>query len=94
MLLTVQEICEKDVIEANIGKNLGRIDDVSFSPQEGKISTLIIYGRKKLFGLLGKDSDIEIPLENVITFGEDVIMVKAYTTSRQNKKKESLLFHN
>ena len=51
--MTVYELCERDVVNVTTGQNLGKVDDISFEPETASITGVILYGRLKLFGLLG-----------------------------------------
>ena len=55
--------------------NLGRVDDLAFSPETGGIEGLILHGRPRLFGLLGRQEDITLPWRDLAQWGEDVILV-------------------
>ena len=58
--MTLEELHHKDVIQARTGANLGRADDLAFSPETGRIEGLILHGRPRLFGLLGRQEDITL----------------------------------
>ena len=59
--MTLRELGEKDVIQLKSGENLGRIDDMSFNPDAARIDAVILRGRRRLFGLLGRGEDVVIP---------------------------------
>ncbi|MFQ9681731.1 MAG: PRC-barrel domain-containing protein [Ruthenibacterium lactatiformans] len=61
--MTVYELCERDVVNVTTGQNLGKVDDISFEPETASITGVILYGRLKLFGLLGREEDTAIPWE-------------------------------
>ena len=73
--MTLEELHRKDVIQARTGANLGRVDDLAFSPETGGIEGLILHGRPRLFGLLGRQEDITMPWRDLAQWGEDVILV-------------------
>lgn len=73
--MTLEELHRKDVIQARTGTNLGRADDLAFSPETGRIEGLILHGRPRLFGLLGRQEDITLPWGDLAQWGEDVILV-------------------
>ena len=73
--MTLEELHHKDVIQARTGANLGRADDLAFSPETGRIEGLILHGRPRLFGLLGRQEDITLPWGDLAQWGEDVILV-------------------
>ena len=73
--MTLEELHHTDVIQARTGANLGRADDLAFSPETGRIEGLILHGRPRLFGLLGRQEDITLPWGDLAQWGEDVILV-------------------
>ena len=73
--MTLEELHHKDVIQARTRANLGRADDLAFSPETGRIEGLILHGRPRLFGLLGRQEDITLPWGDLAQWGEDVILV-------------------
>lgn len=73
--MTLEKLHHKDVIQARTGANLGRADDLAFSPETGRIEGLILHGRPRLFGLLGRQEDITLPWGDLAQWGEDVILV-------------------
>ncbi len=74
-MYTLREICSRNVINLEKGVIIGTVDDIVFDEKTARIEALLIYGRSRLFGLLGRDSDVRIPWSEVISFGRDVIMV-------------------
>lgn len=71
--MTLHELNEKDVIQMKTGENLGRIDDIVF--EEAQITKVILRGRPRMFGMLGRDDDLVIPWAAVKSIGADVVMV-------------------
>ena len=74
--MTLCELHAKDVIQLKTGENLGRVDDLVFSEKTAGIEKLILHGRPRLFGLLGRDADLEIAWADVRRIGADVVMVE------------------
>ncbi len=77
MSLDLQQLHAKDVIQLKTGENLGRIDDVLFDEATAHIESVVLRGRRHLFGLLGRDEDLVIPWARLKTIGADVVMVEA-----------------
>lgn len=75
--MTIQELSRKDVIQTSTGENLGRVDDISFDSGSARIRSLILRGRGRMFGLMGREEDLEIPWAQVKSIGADVVMVDA-----------------
>ena len=57
------------------GANLGRADDLRFDPQTAALEGLVLLGRPRLFGLLGRQEDVFIPWREIDAIGADVIFV-------------------
>lgn len=53
--MTIRELCEKEVVQLERGVCLGRADDLDFDPATARLQSLILLGRPRLFGLLGRD---------------------------------------
>ena len=53
--MTIRELCEKEVVQLEQGVCLGRADDLTFDPTTARLQSLILLGRPRLFGLLGRD---------------------------------------
>ncbi len=84
--MTVYELCERAVVNVCTGQNLGRVDDLTFDPSNACITGVVIYGRLKLFGLLGREEDTVIPWKDIEKVGEDVLLVRSGEAARKRKK--------
>ena len=60
MLCTFDEIKNKEIINIKTGSKMGYADDIEFDTCTAKICRLVIFGKAKLFGLLGRAEDTEI----------------------------------
>ena len=72
--MTIRELCAKEVVQMEKGVCLGRADDLVFDPATARLQSLILLGRPKLFGLLGRDEDLVIPWQEIGTIGEDAVL--------------------
>ncbi|MDR1629003.1 MAG: YlmC/YmxH family sporulation protein [Oscillospiraceae bacterium] len=77
MLCSIQELCEKDVINTKTGCRLGPVCDVEVDTETGKLISLIIFGRQKLISLGPREEDIKIKWEDITVIGNDTILVSA-----------------
>ena len=59
--VTIRELCEKEVVQLEQGVCLGRADDLEFDPATAQLQCLILLGRPRLLGLLGRDESLTIP---------------------------------
>lgn len=85
MICKVLDLRHKEVINSKDGCRLGFVDDVEIDIQNATVLSLIIYGRLRCFGLLGRDEDITINWEYIKLIGEDTILV-SYTAPAIKKK--------
>ena len=76
-MVSLSVLCEKDIISISTGQNIGRADDMEFNENTAQVENLVVFGRPKLFGLLGRGKDIRIPWADVITVGKDVILINS-----------------
>ena len=73
--MTIRELCEKEVVQLEQGVCLGRADDLAFDPATARLQSLILLGRPRLFGLLGRDESLTIPWREIEIIGTDAILV-------------------
>ena len=86
--MSLSVLCEKDIISISTGQNIGRADDIEFDEKSATVQNLVVFGRPKLFGLLGRGKDIRIAWKDVMTVGRDVILINSneYIQSDKNGK--------
>lgn len=71
----VQDLKYKDVVSVSDGTRLGCVCDVEVDTCTAKICAIVIYGRLRCFGLLGREDDIIINWCDIRLIGEDTILV-------------------
>ncbi|MBB6455041.1 YlmC/YmxH family sporulation protein [Salirhabdus euzebyi] len=74
--MTISELQVKDIVAIEDGKKLGYITDLEIDVDRGYIVAIIISLRGKMFGLFGKDEEMIIPWNHIVTIGADVILVR------------------
>ena len=72
--MTIRELCEKEVVQLEQGVCLGRADDLAFDPATARLQSLILLGRPRLFGLLGREENLTIPWQEIETIGTDAVL--------------------
>ncbi|MBQ2604604.1 MAG: YlmC/YmxH family sporulation protein [Acutalibacteraceae bacterium] len=87
MSCRIAELRHKEVINQSDGMRLGFVDDVEIDTKNACLISVIIYGRPKLFGILGRHDDIVIPWGSICLIGEDTILVKCPGRPRKPKKR-------
>lgn len=69
------ELRQKEVINISDGKRLGFVSDVEINLEDGKLEAIVLPGSGRIFGIIGKDSELIIPWEKIKKIGEDIILV-------------------
>lgn len=80
----------KEVISLADGSRFGYVGDMEIDMESGQVRALVVPGRLRLFGLLGREEERRIPWEAVHRFGEDIILVDGAVNggnSRRNRRK-------
>lgn len=75
-MLKTSELRARDVINIVDGRRLGWIGDVEIDVETGCIRAIVVPGPARWFGLFGRDRDYVIPWEQIVKFGQDVILVR------------------
>ncbi|MFI3251343.1 MAG: YlmC/YmxH family sporulation protein [Eubacteriales bacterium] len=79
------ELRYKEIISVEDGSRLGYVGDLAIDMDNGKIIALIILGRTRFFGLLGREQSRYIPWGAIHRFGEDIILVGESTLGLEQK---------
>ncbi len=91
MLFTLTDLKQKEIVDTNTGVILGRADDIRFDSKTANVESVIIYGRPKLFGFLGRDGDLSVKFENITLIGKDAILVTSSETIELDDRKPRAL---
>ena len=81
----VSELRYKEIINVSDGSRYGWVGDVEVDLESGQVRELVVPGRLRLFGLLGREEDRVFPWEAVRRFGADTILVETPPLSRLGK---------
>lgn len=76
MRCRIADMCKKEVVSIKDGGRLGFVCDVEIDCDTAAITALVVYGRGRLFGLLGREQDTVIPWRDVEMLGGDIVLVK------------------
>lgn len=77
----------KEVINIKTGVRIGCVNDVEIDTKDAKVLAIVIFGRLKCWGLLGREEDIIIRWEDIEIIGEDIILVKHHIGPRRKKRR-------
>lgn len=75
MTTRIADLRNKQVVCTKNGCVLGFVSDVEFSISDGRLEALVIFGRPRFFGLLGREEDIVIPWREIAVIGHETVLV-------------------
>ncbi len=84
--MVLSRFCEKEIVSLKTGVCIGKADDFEIDDGTNEISRIVICGKARFFGVLGHGDDIIIPWSDIVTVGEDVILVKTDLIPAQKGK--------
>ncbi len=76
----------KEVINVKDGTRLGCVCDVEIDTTDARVVAIVIYGRLRCFGILGREDDIIIKWQDIQIIGDDTILV-CYNIINHTKKR-------
>lgn len=77
----------KEVISVVDGTRFGYVGDMEIDLESGKVVALVVPGRLRFFGLLGREEDCYIPWDAVRRFGDDIILIEGQPHRRSAAKR-------
>lgn len=75
MIARITDMHDKEVINICDGTRLGYVDDLEVDTCSAQITALVICGRSRLFGILGRDPDIVVQWKDIEVVGDETILV-------------------
>lgn len=66
----------KEVICAQDGQRLGFVSDMEFDETLGRIKSISVPGAYRFMGVFGREDDVVISWDRVVTIGDDLIIIK------------------
>ena len=92
MMTRISALCAKEIINLKTGTRLGYIGDAEIDTLTGEIKHLIIPGKAKLFGLLGREDDYILPWKCIARMGADIILVEQEPNQPRRKREKRKIF--
>ena len=92
MFCRITDLRDKEVISIKDGVILGNVCDVEVDTCTAKVCAIVIFGRLKLFGLLGREEDIIIKWCDIEVIGEDTILV-CFEHHHQKRRRRNVLLN-
>ncbi len=75
MIQRIAELKDRQVVCVKDGAILGFVSDIELDTENGRLSSIVIFGRAKGLGIFGREDDIVIPWENIEIIGDETILV-------------------
>jgi len=92
MNCSLSQLRNKEVINSRNGCRIGYVDDLEVNTGDARVCAIIIYGRLKFFGLLGRKDDCVISWNRIELIGEDTILVNSEGEFRRGERKKHGFF--
>lgn len=87
MIYNVADFKNKQVVSMETGTVLGFIGELEIDITTGTVANIVIFGKQKLYGVLGREEDIQIPWSNIEVIGEETVLVKGPIVFKNIKRK-------
>ena len=87
MLCSISDLKNKQLVSTETGELLGFVGDVEIDSENGSIKNLLVYGKIRGMGFLGREDDLLVPWESIEVIGEETILVKGAITFKKTKRK-------
>ena len=75
MLCKIAELQCKELVDISNGTRYGFISDLEIDAEHGKIEKIIVYGKPRALGFLGRCPDTVFPWHAIKRIGADLILV-------------------
>ena len=89
MLITIGELCEKEVVNTLDGTSFGLADDVLLDTESRKAVAVIIKDKPGFFGFSKREEEVSISWDKIENIGKDIIFVKTDQSGKIHNKKEN-----
>ena len=75
MTVSFSQLRMKEIVNVATGMKIGFADDIEIDTETSQVRSIIVCGRQRAFGLMGRDDDIIIKCSDIELIGEDTILV-------------------
>lgn len=75
MIQRIGDLKDRQVVCVKDGSILGFVGDIELDTESGKLSSIVIFGKAKGFGLFGREDDMIVPWDSIEILGEETILV-------------------
>lgn len=89
-MIKLNSLYDKEVISIIDASKLGEIDDIEINETTGEINSLILRGKLRFLGFLGKKENLVVPWGCVRVIGEETILVDLQVSLEKSRVKTLL----
>jgi len=75
MICSFSNLRNKEIVNIKTGLKIGYADDIELDTANSSVVSIVVYGKARAFGIMGRDDDIVIKCSNIQLIGEDTILV-------------------
>ena len=75
MICRVTDFRNKEVVNVKTGEKYGPVNDVEIDTENANLKAIVIFGKLRLFGLLGRQEDCVVDWHNIKLIGDEIILV-------------------
>lgn len=75
MTCRIAELQYKEVVDITDGTRYGFIGDLELDAERGTVENIVVAGKVRCFGLLGRQADTIFPWSAIKRIGTDIILV-------------------
>ena len=94
MTVSFSQLRMKEIVNVATGMKIGFAVDIEIDTETSQVRSIIVCGRQRAFGLMGRDDDIVIHCSDIRLVGEDTILVdvgeRAISTKEKSGQIENL----
>lgn len=94
MKCRLSELKDKEVVHIGKGIRIGYVDDVEINIDDCRITAIVVYGRCKCWGILGREDDVVITWDKIEVIGEDTILVNCNYSGKKCSSRLSGIIGN
>lgn len=92
MYCRLNDLKSKYVINVRNGGKLGYVSDIEIDTVTAMVNSIVIKGKLRWLGILGREEDIIIRWSDIEVIGEDTILVNHLLPPYDSSKKSGGLF--
>ncbi|HLS22866.1 MAG TPA: YlmC/YmxH family sporulation protein [Pseudogracilibacillus sp.] len=87
-MITLSELQIKEVVILETGRRVGFIQDFEIDEKSGRITAFVVATRQIRGNLFNRISETIVPWEQIVTIGDDFILIHDEVSQTSMEKKE------